>query len=495
MARKTLVQRFEEQVDRRGVHHVWLGGRNPERGTGRLSVAGQETTAHRVAWELVHGGLPPATRVLSCPEQPACVRIGHLSVEGPPDGTVVATPIRRGPKGAGYKREVRPGVWELSLTAGRDEFGRKRRAFRTFQGREVEATKALAAFVAEVGAGDALPSSAASRVTVAVLLEEYLQHLDQDKGRKHSTLVRYRGLTRTWVVPTLGSTRLSRVLPQDVEKLLGGMRRASQSQSSIHQVFTLLNGAFKWAKRNRRMTSNPLVDVEEPRSAVAPREVVPPDLASLLLLLATALAEEYEFGVALHVGAATGMRRGELAGLRWTSVDLVAAQVRVETTVNDAGGKVVLDDFTKTRRSRRVSLDLHTIATLRLLRERMQERAALCGTAVDGDAFVFSLAPDCATPMRPEYLTRRMRQLRRRLSLETADFDATLHALRHWTQTALAEAGYNTRQVARRGGHSPQVMERVYVHRTAHIERDMTAYIGDLLVGAEEPGTRRSVPT
>jgi len=208
---------------------------------------------------------------------------------------------------------------------------------------------------------------------------------------------------------------------------------------------------------------------------------MPPDLASLLLLLSTALEEEYEFGVALHLGAATGMRRGELAGLRWSRLDLANARVRIDATVNDAGGKVVIEDSTKTGRSRRVSLDPHTVAALEALRARMDERAALCGTALGADAFVFSLAPDARAPMRPEYMTRRMRQLRRKAGVGAADFDATLHALRHWTQTALAEAGYNVRQVARRGGHSPQLMERLYIHRTAHVEREMTAHIGKLL--------------
>jgi site-specific recombinase XerC len=110
--------------------------------------------------------------------------------------------------------------------------------------------------------------ASAAGLTVAVLLEEYLHHLAEDKGRKHSTLVRYRGLARKWVVPAIGTARVSRILPQDVETLLGRMRREGQSQSSIHQVFTLLNGAFKWGKRNRRVASNPLVEVEEPRSAV-----------------------------------------------------------------------------------------------------------------------------------------------------------------------------------------------------------------------------------
>ena len=189
--------------------------------------------------------------------------------------------------------------------------------------------------------------------------------------------------------------------------------------------------------------------------------------------------------MALHLGAATGMRRGELAGLRWTRVDLIAGEVRVEATVNDAGGTVVFDEFTKTRRSRRIGLDPHTVAALGALRRRMEERAELCGTLLVDAAFVFTAALDGSAPMRPEYLTRRMRQLRSKLGLDNADFDATLHALRHWTQTALAEAGYNAKQVARRGGHSRQVMECVYVHRTAHIERAMADHIGRLLV----PGT------
>lgn len=59
-----------------------------------------------------------------------------------------------------------------------------------------------------------------------------------------------------------------------------------------------------------------------------------------------------------------------------------------------------------------------------------------------------------------------MRQLRKHLGLDAADIDATLQALRHWTQTTLTEAGYDSRQVAARGGDSEQVMRSVYVHRT-----------------------------
>ena len=205
MARKTLAQRFEEQVDRSGEHHLWTGARKASRGTGRLKVGGQDVTAHRVAWELDHGPLPAEARVAACPHEPGCVRIDHLVVEGV-EQRGPHVPVRRAARGAGSKRRIRPGTWELAVMAGRNEEGRSRRVFRTFQGSESEATKALAASVTEVGKGDALPAASAAGLTVEVLLDEYLLHLGEDKGRKHSTLVRYRGLAKTWVTPVVGTT-------------------------------------------------------------------------------------------------------------------------------------------------------------------------------------------------------------------------------------------------------------------------------------------------
>ncbi|HXH56208.1 site-specific integrase [Iamia sp.] len=272
-----------------------------------------------------------------------------------------------------------------------------------------------------------------------------------------------------------------RLVPRDIEAALGAMRREGLSQSSIHQTFTLLNGTYKWARRNRYLTHNPMTDTEEPRSTAVPHEVVPPDVGDLRRLLETALAQEHDFGVLCYLGAVTGMRRGELAGLRWDRVDLVEGRIRVEVTVNDAGGQVVIDNFTKTRKTRAVSIDARTIALLIDHRDAMAERAAIAGTEIAPDGFVFIHSPSCAAPVRPEYLTRRMRQLRKHLGLDAADIDTTLQALRHWTQTTLTEAGYDSRQVAARGGHSEQVMRSVYVHRTTAAEEQMSAHLGSIL--------------
>jgi HNH endonuclease len=73
----TLRDRFEAKVDRSAEHHLWTGSKAD--GTGKMKVDSKAVTAPRIAWELVHGQLPPGTEVLACPEDRACVRIEHLS--------------------------------------------------------------------------------------------------------------------------------------------------------------------------------------------------------------------------------------------------------------------------------------------------------------------------------------------------------------------------------------------------------------------------------
>ena len=292
---RSLVERFEEKVDRAGEHHLWLGATNQARGTGRLKVAGRDMTAHRVAWGLGHGEAPQGAKVLPCPVEPRCVRLDHLTVVHSPRRAV-----QRSARGGGSKREVRPGTWELAASAGVGADGRSKRVFRRVNGTKQEAARALAALVAEVGDGRDVPDRSQKGVTVGHLVDGYLDHLRDHKGRRHSTLVRYRGLAERWIGPQMGNRVADRVVPDDIERALGVMRSAGLSQSSIHQTFTLLNGTFKWARRNRVISRNPMIEAEEPKSTAMRREVVPPDIESLLRLLAGAKDLDVEFGLDVY---------------------------------------------------------------------------------------------------------------------------------------------------------------------------------------------------
>jgi hypothetical protein len=225
MPTETLSTRFERNVDRTGEHHVWTGAIDAVRGTGRLKVRGKNLTAHRAAWEISNGALPPNARVLACQDEPACVRLDHLRVNG-----IVPTRAPRNRKGGGSMREVRPGAWKLSAT-GRFADGTTRRVHRTVHvdGR-TRAAKELASFVDEVDKEDGVVQREHSRMTVDEAIEVFLsQHLDQEKGREVRTIRDYRALHHKWFAPGIGNRLVREVDKASLDRLFGAMRRAGLS--------------------------------------------------------------------------------------------------------------------------------------------------------------------------------------------------------------------------------------------------------------------------
>jgi integrase len=251
-----------------------------------------------------------------------------------------------------------------------------------------------------------------------------------------------------------------------------------------------LSGAYKWGKRDRKVSSNPVDRFELPKSVQSRKPSKTPELGDLLRLLSGADEHDPCLAPVLKLGATTGMRRGELAGLRRDRLRLNGRELVVDTAVNDAGG-VIVEKRTKTQRDRVVSIDDATVAMLRTHLADMDHRARLCGTTVSANAFVFSLDPGCRVPMRPEFMTRRMRVLRAKLSIDAGDFDATILALRKWTSSELMDAGFNPSAVSDRQGHTVQTMLHHYSSRRRSADRAAADHLGTQVHGrsSQSPAT------
>jgi hypothetical protein len=164
-----LLDRLARKVERVGDHDVWRGATNTT-GVPVVKVDGKLKTVRRVVCELAAGGsLPDGAKVDACPADPLCVRSDHLQVSG-----AVVGSRDRARKGSGSVSEVRPGVFKLSVVAGRHSDGTVRRSFRTVRGTRTEAVRALADFVAEVGDGSALPGPASKATTLDDLMRAYI---------------------------------------------------------------------------------------------------------------------------------------------------------------------------------------------------------------------------------------------------------------------------------------------------------------------------------
>jgi integrase len=409
-----LATRFEQLVDRSGEHHMWLGSIHAERGTGRIKVNKAVVTAHRVAWELAHGPLPPKTLVLACPVNPACVRVDHLCLDGAPE--TKPTRQTRGRKGTGSMRLIRPGTWELRVSAGRWEDGRPRTLNRSVAAKsEAEAAAQLVAFVDESSRAQ-LPDSRHERdITVDEAIERFLtEYLGHEKGRADKTITDYRYLHQKWFSPAIGARPVKLIESSVIDDLFGQMRQEGLSGSRLNQAKALYAPFFRWAKRRGMTLRNPMVDFEMPTSTFRSKERTPPEIEELTLLLATAVEVTPEIAPLLVLGAVTGTRRGELVAIPRSAVSWEKNQITVETAITSKGRV----KSTKTRRGRTFHVDAETIAMLQRHCDHMDEQARTAAVELGPDPFLFSLVADCSKPMPPDYFTKRVGVLKGYLGIE-----------------------------------------------------------------------------
>ena len=416
MARRAeaLDLRFERMVDCSGEHHLWLGRINQSRGTGVIKVNKVDMTAHRVAWELTNGPLPPKARVSACPVNPACVRVDHLRLDGVMEET--STRRTRARKGMGSMRVIRPGTWELRVTIGRWEDGRPRTFNRRISANgEAEAAAQLVTLVEEMSRAQLADTRDDRDLTMDEAVERFLtEYLTREKGRADQTITDYRYLHQRWFSPAIGARPVKRIESSVMDGLFGQMRQAGLSASRLNQAKSLYVPFFRWAKRRGMTLRNPMVDFEMPTSTYRSKERTPPEVEELTLLLSTAVEVTPEIAPLLVVGAVTGTRRGELVAIPRSAVSWKKNQITIDTAISSMG-KV---KSTKTRRGRTFHVDTDTIAMLHRHCERMDERARTAGVLLGTDPFLFSLVADCSAPMPPDYLTKRVGVLKGYLGIE-----------------------------------------------------------------------------
>ena len=219
----------------------------------------------------------------------------------------------------------------------------------------------------------------------------------------------------------------------------------------------MLHAALRQAVRWGWLSSNPADAASPPR--LRRRRIRPPTADEVLRLIAAAASSgSPDLGVALRVLVATGMRRGEVCGLRWRDVDVVAGTLRIEGSV--VHGEVgIVEKDTKTHGVRRLSIDGGTVAVLRAHRAECARGALAGGMILGADAFVLSSSVDGLVPWRPNRLTQSFARLRSSLGLD----GVRLHDLRHFQATELIAAGVDVRTVAGRLGHAdPSTTLRTY---------------------------------
>ncbi len=341
--------------------------------------------------------------------------------------------------------------WRLKSEAGeRDSVSGKRQTrYVTIKGTEKDAQRELVRLLAEVENGTSVDPSS---VTIA----EYLRGwLDADSDLSPKTKERYRQLVERQIVPHLGAVLLQKLRPPQVHDWHSALLKAGSaggkplSARTVGHAHRVLHRALERAMQLEIVSRNVAHAVRPPKPDAAEIEILSADqIANVLARLA-----DHPLHAIVAVALGTGMHRGELCGLAWGTVDLDAATVRVQRSLEETEAGLRFKP-PKTRHGRRtISLPAPTLDVLRAHRRQQLEQRLLLGLGRPGpDDLVFALPNGMAYP--PDKLSRDWGNIVRGRRLPRVMF----HALRHSHASALLAAGVDVVTVSRRLGHgSPAI--------------------------------------
>jgi integrase len=180
------------------------------------------------------------------------------------------------------------------------------------------------------------------------------------------------------------------------------------------------------------------------------------------------------------LAAATGLRRGELAGLRWSAVDLEGSTLVVSATRVVVGHEVVASGPKTEAGARTVSLDSVTVTALRQHRRRQLEERVAAGPAWEGDDELL-FVDELGRPIHPARMTKLLAARARAAGLPPIH----LHALRHGHATHGLQGGVPIAVMSKRLGHSSiRVTADTYSHLVPELDGAAADQVAALLDGA-----------
>jgi len=284
------------------------------------------------------------------------------------------------------------------------------------------------------------------RVSLGVAGEMLISQLEA-RGRKRSTIGEYRSYLNMHLAPFFGDKPLDKVTPASIESFIAAKRREGKATKSILNYLGLLHSIFEFGCRRGFARTNPTKLVDKPERAGASPDIRFLDETELeALIRAVPTDARGSTERVLYVTAAmTGLRQGELLGLRWQDIDWMASRVRVRQSF-------VRGEFgsPKTRRSSR-SVPLADRVAIEL--ETHSKRSAYRG---DQD-LVFG-HPETGTPLDRSRLLKRFKAAAKRAKLRPVRF----HDLRHTFGTRMAGAGVPMRTLQEWMGHRDSKTTEIY---------------------------------
>lgn len=361
-------------------------------------------------------------------------------------------------------------TWEVRVDIGRDPLtGKRRQVSRTVRGRKRHAEALAASLISQHELGIDAPRG---RQSVGDFLRHWLREYAKPSTAP-KTFRRYEEIVRLHLIPVIGSLSLSKLRPSHIQGVHRRVAEKGLSTRTALHCHRVLKEALQHAVRWQLLSRNPADAVDAPRpQRYEIAATGPEDLKRLL-----DAADQTRYGPLVTVALLTGLRTGELLGLRWQDVDFDNAVLRVQQTCQWLSGEGFIFRQPKSHRSTRpVALSPDTVETLRGCRVSYLEERLAAGTAYEDNDLVFADA--LGRPFHPHTVWDGWRRIVKAANLPRLRF----HDLRHAHASLLMAQGVHPKIVSERLGHSSvSITLDIYSHVAPNLQADAAAGLDALL--------------
>lgn len=311
----------------------------------------------------------------------------------------------------------------------------------------------------------------ANKITFGEWFDIWLQQYKKNKV-KYGTYRSYEEYYKVAVKDRLGKKQLSSIRGEHIQSLYNALSENGYKYASIKVVSAMLNGCFAQAVKNQMIVFNPVKAAELPKQEEKSARVALTREQQALFLK---YAERSRHNIFFQVMLLTGMRNGELRGLKYSDVDKKNGVIHIRRTIKFVEGKGLVEDTPKTKTSKRDIPLREDIA--RLLHEQRKKNEVQNVQSID--AYFFQGKGD-NVPLSDDAIIEAMHRIVKWIREDGNDFpEITPHVLRHTFATRAIEAGMQPQTLKTIMGHSSLAMTMdLYGHvlpTTKHEEMEKIA--------------------
>ena len=358
--------------------------------------------------------------------------------------------------GEGNVRQKRPNLWEGRIVAGHKKDGSP--IYKYVSGRtQKEAYEKLRELITEYRN---VELSEASQITVEEWMQKWMDEYMLFSIREQ-TWKSYESVIRLYIIPNLGNKKVASLTTSVVQKFYNKLLSEGKSGSLVRDAHLILHQAMDVAVKENIIAKNPTSGAKTPKVEYKPKNILN---ETQLEMFMEAIKEDelwYDF---FYTEITTGLRRGELCGLKWCDFNETTGQLNVVRTVTTHKGGGLKTGETKTQKGTR-TIYLPP-STVKLLSERKNKVSS---------EWIFPNFYDNSKPINPSTAYLRLKAILKKADLPSIRF----HDLRHTFATHALSSGVDARTLSGILGHTNASFTLdTYTHVTNDMQKNASVIVG-----------------